>query len=122
MINVYFLLPLTLILLFFTEAINKKIVCLLCLAIVASTCVFAQKSTKIDTIIIGNGTPGQQIKQSKAVKKQLLSDSTGGNEPQKSSLVDTTVKNKYGDLLNDDIKFNKKYPVWKPVIEVLGIN
>jgi hypothetical protein len=87
-----------------------------------STCVFAQKTTKIDTIVPGKGTPKQQIKQSKEVKKQLLSDSIGGNEPEKSRMVDTTVKNKYGDLLNDDIKFNKKYPVWKPAIEVLGIN
>lgn len=123
MINFYLLIPVTIsILLFFTHAINKKIACVLCLMFFASTCVFAQKTTKIDTIVPGKGTPKQQIKQSKEVKKQLLSDSTGGNEPKKSRMVDTTVKNKYGDLLNDDIKFNKKYPVWKPTIEVLGIN
>jgi hypothetical protein len=123
MINFYFLIPVTIsILLFFTHAINKKIACVLCLIFFASTCVFAQKTTKIDTIVPGKGPPKQQIKQSKEVKKQLLSDSTGGNEPKKSRMVDTTVKNKYGDLLNDDIKFNKKYPVWKPAIEVLGIN
>jgi hypothetical protein len=123
MINFYFLIPVTIsILLFFTHAINKKIACVLCLIFFASTCVFAQKTTKIDTIVPGKGTPKQQIKQSKEVKKQLLSDSTGGNEPKKSRMVDTTVKNKYGDLLNDDIKFNKKYPVWKPAVEVLGVN
>lgn len=123
MINFYFLIPVTIsILLFFTHVINKKIACVLCLMFFTSTCVFAQKTTKIDTIVPGKGTPKQQIKQSKEVKKQLLSDSIGGNEPEKSRMVDTTVKNKYGDLLNDDIKFNKKYPVWKPAIEVLGIN
>ncbi|MDB5022536.1 MAG: hypothetical protein JWP78_291 [Mucilaginibacter sp.] len=123
MINFYFLIPLTIfILLFFIPAVNKKTACLLYLMFAAASCIFAQKTTKIDTIVPGKGTAEQQIKQSKAVKKRLLSDSTGGNEPKKSRLVDTTVKNKYGDLLNDDIKFNKKYPVWKPAIEVLGIN
>jgi hypothetical protein len=110
------------ILLYLRAGVNKKTVCVLCLIFFASTNLFSQQHTKIDTIIPGRGTPKQQIKQSKAIKKQLLSDSTGGNEPKKSPLVDTTVKNKYGDLLNDDIKFNKKYPAWKPAVEVLGIN
>ncbi|MDO3624604.1 DUF3943 domain-containing protein [Mucilaginibacter sp. BT774] len=85
--------------------------------------VSAQKTTThLDTIVPGKGTPKQQIKQFKQIKKQQLSDSTGKNEPAKSPLVDTTVKNKYGDLLNDDIKFNQKYPAWKPAVEVVGIN
>src|ERR1700712_1335532 len=83
---------------------------------------FAQQVTHLDTIVPGKGTPKQQIKQSKEIKKQLLSDSVGGHQPAKSPLVDTTVKNKYGDLLNDDIKYNPKYPVWKPMVNVLGIN
>ena len=83
----------------------------------------AQKTTThLDTIVPGKGTPKQQIKQFKQIKKQQLSDSTGKNAPAKSPLVDTTIKNKYGDLLNDDIKFNQKYPAWKPAVEVVGIN
>ena len=83
----------------------------------------AQKTTThLDTIVPGNGAPKQQIKQFKQIKKQQLSDSAGKNEPPKSPLIDTTVKNKYGDLLNDDIKYNKKYPIWKPAVEVFGIN
>ncbi|HEY9000935.1 MAG TPA: DUF3943 domain-containing protein [Mucilaginibacter sp.] len=83
----------------------------------------AQKTTThLDTIAPGKGTPKQQIKQFKQIKKQQLSDRPGKNEPPKSPLIDTTVKNKYGDLLNDDIKYNKKYPVWKPAVEVAGIN
>src|ERR1041385_4987246 len=83
--------------------------------------VLAQKTTThLDTIVPGNGPPKQQIKQFKEIKKQQLSDSTGKNEPPKSPLIDTTVKNKYGDLLNDDIKFNQKYPAWKPAVEVVG--
>jgi len=83
----------------------------------------AQKTTThLDTIVPGKGTPKQQIKQFKQIKKQQLNDSTGKNAPAKSPLVDTTVKNKYGDLLNDDIKYNKKYPAWKPLVEVVGTN
>jgi hypothetical protein len=31
-------------------------------------------------------------------------------------------RNMYGDLLNDDTKYNQTYPLWKPIIEVVGIN
>jgi hypothetical protein len=122
MTNLYFLVPVIFILFFFTRAFNKKMAGLLCLLFLVSTSLSAQKKASIDTIIPGRGTPKQQIKKSREIRKQILSDSIGGNEPKKSSLVDTTVKNKYGDLLNDDIKYNKKYPVWKPAVEVLGIN
>ena len=81
---------------------------------------FAQV-TPIDTIKPGKGDPKEQLKQIKAAKVSQLSDSAA-TQPKKSPLIDTTVFNKYGDLLNDDIKFNPKYPFWKPAIEVLGIN
>lgn len=77
--------------------------------------------TPPDTIKPNKGEPNQQLKQIKQVKAQILSDSTNG-EPKKNVPIDTTIFNKYGDLLNDDIKYNKKYPFWKPAVEVLGIN
>src|SRR5438270_840948 len=86
------------------------------------TIVLKKVLPKIDTFVHGRGAPKQQIKQSKEIKKALLSDSAGGSQPKKSPLIDTTVKNKYGDLLNDDIHFNKKYPVWKPAVEVVVTN
>lgn len=85
------------------------------------TVALGQTPTKLDTIVPGKGTPKQQIKESKAIKKQLLTDSIGG-QPAKSPLVDTTTHNHYGDLLNDDIKYNKKYPWWKPAVNVFGVN
>ncbi len=77
--------------------------------------------TPIDTIKPGKGDPKEQLKQIKAAKVNQLSDSAA-TQPKKNPLIDTTVRNKYGDLLNDDIKFNPKYPFWKPAVEVLGIN
>ena len=110
----------SILLLFRFLLIKIKTVSLFCLLVFASTGLFAQK-TKIDTIVPGKGTPNEQIKQSKELKKQLLSDSAG-HAPKRSPLVDTTVRNKYGDLLNDDIQYNKKYPVWKPAINVFEEN
>jgi hypothetical protein len=72
-----------------------------------------------DTIVPGKGTREEQIKEIKEVKIKKLSDSSG-NEPGKSRLVDTTMQNKYGDLLDDDTAYNKRYPIWIPAAEVLG--
>ena len=72
-----------------------------------------------DTIVPGKGTRENQIKKIEEVKVKKLSDSTG-NEPRKSALVDTTKQNKYGDLLDDDLEYNKKYHLWIPAAEVLG--
>lgn len=81
----------------------------------------AQVVTPNDTISIDNNEPKKQIRQIDSVKVELLSDSDR-NEPPKSSLIDTTVQNKYGDLLNDDIRYNRKYPLSKAALGVLGIN
>jgi Domain of unknown function (DUF3943) len=89
--------------------------------ILSSSSVLAQKAIPIDTIKPGKGDPNEQVKQIEKLKTKTLSDSTNG-EPKKNPLIDTAFRNKYGDLLNDNIKFNKKYPLWKPAIEVLGIN
>jgi len=79
------------------------------------------KVAPTDTITPDKGTPKEQLKEIKEVKVKQLSDSTG-NQPKKSALVDTTVQNKYGDLLDDDSLYNKRYPCWKPALGVLGIN
>jgi hypothetical protein len=62
-----------------------------------------------DTIVKDKGTREDQLRKIKEVKVEKLSDSAG-NEPLKSKLVDTTIQNKYGDLLNDDKEYNKRYP------------
>jgi hypothetical protein len=81
----------------------------------------AQKVAPSDSIIPAKGNPDEQLKEIKEEKVKHLSDSTG-NQPKKSSLVDTTVQNKYGDLLNDDSLYNKRYPLWIPFLEVAGAN
>jgi hypothetical protein len=76
-----------------------------------------------DTIVPAKGNIEQQLKDIR--KRQILhySDSTkGGNVPQKTGLIDSTKKNRYNDLLDDDPKYNKKYPLWKPALQVVGLN
>jgi hypothetical protein len=59
------------------------------------------------------------IKEKKIVEHH---DSLGSNEPKKTVPVDTTVENKYADLLNDDSAYNKRYCILIPFIEVIGDN
>ncbi len=81
---------------------------------------------KLDTINRNLGNADQQLKDIKAAKIKLHSDSIGPDsvrsQPQKSSKVDTIVQNKYGDLLRDDSVYNKKYSLWRPFLEVCGDN
>ncbi len=79
------------------------------------------KVSPVDTIVPAKGEPKEQLKEIKEEKVKQLSDSTG-NEPKKSALIDTTILNKYGDLLEDDTLYNKKYPLWVPLTEVAGAN
>jgi len=81
----------------------------------------SSKKLPTDTIVPGKGTPEKQLKEIKKEKVEKLSDTTG-KEPVKTTLVDTTVLNKYGDLLNDDTAYNKRYPLWVPLTEVAGAN
>ena len=37
-------------------------------------------------------------------------------------LIDSTLQNRYGDLLYDDPEYNKRNPLWKSAIEALGAN
>jgi len=78
-----------------------------------------QKVAPNDTIVSGKVTREDQIKKIDLVKVKMLSDSAG-NEPKKSAMVDTTLQNKYGDLLEDDPVYNKRSPIWVPIAEVLG--
>ncbi len=83
-----------------------------------------QKSNKVapsDSIIPGKGNPKEQLKDIKEKKVKELSDSSS-NEPKKSPLVDSTLQNKYGDLLNDDSLYNKKSHLWVPLSEVFAAN
>jgi hypothetical protein len=107
----------------------KTVYILIFLFVLSSTLLFGQqmapqdlqKVAPTDTITPGKGKPEMQLKEIKKEKVKHLSDSYG-NEPKKSSLVDTTVQNKYGDLLNDDTMYNKKYPIWKPLVQVVAAN
>src|ERR1035437_7669456 len=94
---------------------------ILAIFLLCSSLLLAQQPVKQDTISPRKGDTDKQLDQINAKKIKLHSDSTG-NEPKASRLVDTTIQNKYGDLLNDDTAYNKQYPFWKPAVEVLAQN
>jgi hypothetical protein len=96
-----------------------KTVYILASLILSSTFLYAQPSVKSDTIKPNKGNVDKQLEKIKD-RKENLHDTTG-NEPAKSKTVDKKIENKYGDLLDDDKEYNKKYPVWKPATQVLGI-
>jgi len=96
-----------------------KTISILAFLLLFSQLIYAQQPLKTDTIKPGKGNPDRQLKEIKERKVLFHSDSKG-NQPKKSSLIDTTVQNKYGDLLNDDSEYNKKYPLWIPAAEVVG--
>jgi hypothetical protein len=82
----------------------------------------AQIITAPETIKPGRGTREQQLDKIKARKNRLFTDSLGGSEPANAVLLDTTLFNKYGDLLHDDPVYNPRQPIWKPAAQVVGIN
>jgi hypothetical protein len=98
-----------------------KILFILALSLSFSTCLLAQQPARPDTVVPGKGSRDVQLEHIKERKTKLHSDSIG-NEPKKSALIDTTIQNKYGDLLIDDLEYNKKYPLWMPALEVFGTN
>src|SRR5579859_6871408 len=98
----------------------KPIYIMFCL-IVCSANLNAQVSHANDTIVPAKGNVKKQLKEIKKEKIILHSDTTG-NEPKKTDLIDTTKTNRYDDLLTDDPKFNKKYPAWKPALQVVAEN
>ena len=97
-----------------------KIIYLLFYLCFYSAIIFAQSPAK-DTIVPAKGHVEEQLKEIKKEKITRHSDTTG-NQPKKTPNLDTTKVNKYNDLLNDDSAFNKKYPVWKPALQVVGEN
>jgi len=114
--------------------LQRKPAALLCAFLLISVSVFGQTTRsadtvftsglrlpRIDTVKQGQGTPNEQVKAFKLVKQKFLSD-TIGNQPRRSHLADTVYRNRYGNLLNDNPKLNLKYPIWKPAVEVFGIN
>jgi hypothetical protein len=92
---------------------------LFCVLFFPCTLLFAQV-TPVDTIKPGKGPAKEQLKQIKTAKNTVTD--SAGNQPAKKPYIDTTVRNKYGDLLNDDKEYNKRYPFWKPEVEVIGVN
>src|SRR5450755_3932415 len=96
--------------------IMKRLYILFCL-LLSSVVLSAQIA---DTIIPANGNIENQLKEIRKRQIILHSDSTkNGNVPKKTALIDSTKKNRYNDLLDDDPEYNKKYPVWKPALQVV---
>jgi len=88
-----------------------------------STHLFAQIRPDADTIVPSKGNIEQQLKAIRKRQVLLYSDSAGaGNVPKKSGAIDSTKKNRYNNLLEDDPQYNKKYPLWVPAVEVVAMN
>src|SRR5689334_13937368 len=110
---------------FFSTRELMKLTYILSILLFQVTIAFAQKDAKrtpldslihvdsvkhanpVDTVKPGQGKRQDQVEKIKEVKKVVLSEDSGSNEPAKHPMVDTTVMNKYGDLLDDDTAFNK---------------
>jgi len=60
----------------------------------------------------------ENTKDEKIVKK----NDTAKTEESKVKSYDSTKYNMFGDLLDDDSVYNKKYPLWIPALEVLGVH
>jgi len=75
-----------------------------------------------DTVNPNQGNIKQQVKDIKQEKIILHSDSATGEPHKNVVLVDTTVQNKYGDLLRDDTAYNKRYSIFVPFLEGIGDN
>ncbi|GAB3202438.1 hypothetical protein ABID22_003868 [Pontibacter aydingkolensis] len=81
----------------------------------------AQEKAAPDTINPATGNRELQLKLIKARKEKLFADSIGQSEATKLK-PDSTLYNSYGDLLHDDPDYNKRQPLWKPTLQVLGVN
>lgn len=55
-------------------------------------------------------------------EKIVKSNDTAKTEEDKIKSYDSTKFNMFGNLLKDDPGYNKKYPLWIPIVEVLGVH
>ena len=81
-------------------------------------CLEAQVNPQRDTIKPGKGNPKAQLKQIQKRKEKIQPDSAGVTV--NKAKLDTTKVNKYGDLLNDDLEYNPKYPLIRPMALAFG--
>jgi len=96
-----------------------------------STTVFAQISQisynsyhKVSRSEIDSVFPAKdRLPQIDTIKPQTeVAVNTNEKERPQMRFADSLPRNKYGDLLNDDRRYNPRYPLWKPAVEVVGIN
>lgn len=95
-----------------------KVAYLLAFLLLFSSFLYSQHPARPDTIVQGKSKIDKQPKRVKEKKIKLHSDSTC-KEIVKSAFSDVK-KNKSGDLIDDDIMFNKRYHLWIPAVDVLG--
>ena len=97
-----------------------KTLCVIALLIFFLFRIQAQNVVSHDTIVPAKGNVKGQLKEIKKEKVVNHSDSKGSQPT--PALVDTTLQNKYADLLNDDTAYNKRYSLWIPAVETFGFN
>ncbi len=97
-----------------------KAIYIISFLLLLSPILYAQKTVKADTINPNKGNVEKQREVINNRKTKLHSDSLG-NQPLNSKLIDTTLQNKYGDLLIDDTAYNKKTAIWKPIAVSYGV-
>jgi hypothetical protein len=112
-----------------------RITYILTFLLLNAICVFGQNNNRIDTlkhrvkedtINPNKGNIGKQLEEIQKSKRILHSDSinsdSAGNQPLKSSKIDTVLQNRYGDLRRDDPHYNKRYSICIPFMEGIGDN
>lgn len=103
-----------------TELIPLKHRYIVLFLILTSFWLQAQNVVSHDTIVPAKGNVKGQLKEIKKEKVEHHSDSTG-SQPRLAQ-IDTLIQNKYGDLLNDDTAYNKRYPLWIPAVQTFGFD
>ena len=98
-----------------------KVFYIFVILLLTSPFIHAQPTAKSDTIKPAKGNVDKQLDKINDRKTALHSDSLG-SEPLNSPLIDKSVYNRYGDLIIDDTAYNKKYHIWKPIVEVTSFN
>jgi len=90
-----------------------KAIFLITILLIASSFLNAQVKhvpAKSDQIFPAKGNRDKQQEKIKPGREVLRSDKSG-SENEKSARIDTTLQNRYGNLLDDDPEYNKKYSV-----------